>query len=98
MDLDRAMKYPAVETLKYSEVVTPTLRFVTNDKGSTPASSMRVAAQLRGLERASPALLFKILQDQKNASAATKQKLFNETLPAISNADNTNKFTIPADP
>src|ERR1700741_5282338 len=27
MDLDRAMKYPAVETLKYSEVVTPTLGF-----------------------------------------------------------------------
>jgi len=35
MDLDRAMKYPAVETLKYSEVITPALGFVTNDKGST---------------------------------------------------------------
>jgi len=98
MDLDRAMKYPAVEALKYSEVVTPTLGFVTNDKGSTPASSMRVAAQLRELERASPALLFKILEDQKNVSAASNQKLGNETLPAISYADNGNKFTILFDP
>jgi hypothetical protein len=98
MDLDRAMKYPAVETLKYSEVITPTLGFVTNNKGSTAASAMRVAAQLRELERSSPALLFKILEDQKNVSAASNQKLGNETLPAISYADSGKKFTILFDP
>jgi len=98
MDLDRAMKYPAVETLKYSEVITPTLGFVTNDKGSTAASGMRIAAQLRELERASPTLLFKILEDQKNVSAAANQKLGNETLPAISYTDKGNKFTVLFDP
>jgi hypothetical protein len=98
MDLDRAMKYPAVETVKYSEVITPTLGFVTNDKGSTPASSMRLAAQLRELERASPTLLFKTLEDQKNVAAAGNQKLGNETLPAISYTDNGTKFTILFDP
>jgi outer membrane lipoprotein-sorting protein len=98
MDLDRAMKYPAVEAVKYSEVITPTLGFVTNDKGSTAASGMRVAAQLRELERASPTLLFKILEDQKNVAGAGNQKLGNETLPAISYTDNGTKFTILFDP
>jgi hypothetical protein len=98
MDLDRAMKYPAVETLKYSEVITPALGFVTNDKGSTAASGIRVAAQLRELERASPTLLFKVLEDQKNVVAAGNQKLGNETLPAISYTDMGNKFTILFDP
>jgi hypothetical protein len=42
MDLNRAMKYPAIETLKYSEVITPSLGFVTEAKGSTAASSIRV--------------------------------------------------------
>jgi len=97
-DIDRAMKYPAVETLKYSEVITPTLGFVTNDKGSTAVSAMRLAAQLRELERASPTLLFKILEDQKNVAAAGTQQLGNETLPAISYTDNGIKFTILFDP
>ena len=92
LDLDRAMKYPAVETLKYSEVITPTLGFVTNDKGSTAASSIRVAAQLRELERASPTLLLKVMEDAKNVAAAGNQKLGNETLPAISYTDNGTKF------
>jgi len=98
MDLDRAMKYPAVETLKYSEVITPALGFVTNDKGSTAASGIRVAAQLRELERASPTLLFKVLEDQKNVATAGNQKLGNETMPAISYTDMGNKFTILFDP
>jgi hypothetical protein len=51
IDVDRAMKYPAVETLKYSEVITPSLGFVTDAKGSTAASDNRIAAQLRELER-----------------------------------------------
>ncbi len=98
MDVDRAMKYPAVETLKYSEVITPTLGFVTNDKGSTAASAVRVAAQLRELERSSPTLLFKILEDQKDVAAAANQKLGNETLPAISYTNSGKKFTILFDP
>src|SRR5260370_7160408 len=32
MDLDRAMKYPPIDTPKYITLITPTLGFVTNDK------------------------------------------------------------------
>jgi glyoxylase-like metal-dependent hydrolase (beta-lactamase superfamily II) len=98
MDIDRSMQYPAVEKLRYTEVVTPTLGFVSNDKGSTAASSMRVAAQLRELERASPTLLLKAMDDAKDIAAAGNQKLGNETLPAISYTDNGTKFTILFDP
>src|SRR5580704_11511403 len=43
LDVDRAMKYPAVEQIKYTEVTTPTLGFVSNDKGSSAASGVRLA-------------------------------------------------------
>jgi hypothetical protein len=98
VDLNRAMKYPAIETLKYSEVITPSLGFVIDAKGSTAASSIRVAAQLRELERASPTLLLKAMDDLKNVSAAGKQKLGTESLPAISYTDAGTKFTILFDP
>jgi hypothetical protein len=98
IDVDRAMKYPAVETLKYSEVITPSLGFVTDAKGSTATSGNRIAAQLRELERTSPTLLLKVLDDTKNVAAAGAQKLGNETLPAISYTDMGTKFTILFDP
>ena len=98
VDLDRAMKYPAIETLKYSEVITPSLGFVTDAKGSTAASSIRLAAQLRELERASPTLLLKAMDDLKNVSAVGRQKLGTESLPAISYTDMGTKFTILFDP
>src|SRR5271156_3830956 len=98
LDVDRAMKYPAVEQLKYTEVVTPTLGFVSNDKGSTAASGVRLAAQLRELERASPTLLLKAMDDAKNLSAAGNQKLGKASLPAVNYADGATKFTILFDP
>jgi glyoxylase-like metal-dependent hydrolase (beta-lactamase superfamily II) len=98
MDLDRSMQYPSVAKIKYTEVVTPTLGFVTTDKGSTAASGMRVAAQWRELERASPTLLLKVLDDTKNLSAASPQKLGSATLPAVTYNDNGTKFTILFDP
>ncbi len=98
MDLDRSMQYPAVAKIKYTEVVTPTLGFVTDDKGSTAASGMRVAAQWRELERASPMLLLKALDDPKNVAAAGNQKLGKASLPAVTYNDNGTKFTILFDP
>jgi len=98
MDLDRSMQYPAVVKIKYSEVVTPTLGFVTDDKGSTAASGMRVAAQSRELERASPALLLKALDNPKNVASAGNQKLGKASLPAVTYNDNGTKFTILFDP
>src|SRR5437016_11633452 len=44
---DRSMKYPAVETIKYTETVRPNIGVVTNDKGAQPMSGIRVATSLR---------------------------------------------------
>jgi glyoxylase-like metal-dependent hydrolase (beta-lactamase superfamily II) len=90
----RAMTYPRAATLKYTEIVTPALGIVTDDKGTRAMSGIRVATDLRELERASPTLLVKALDESKNVSAAEPQKLGNDTLPAISYADGTTKFII----
>jgi hypothetical protein len=94
LDMDRDMKYPAVEMMKYSEVITPTLGFVTDAKGSTAASAMRLAAQLRELDRASPTLLLKVLDNPGKVAATGNQKLGNDSLPAVTYTDGGTKFTI----
>jgi len=98
IDLDRSMQYPAVAMVRYTEVITPTMGFVTDAKGSTAASGMRVAAQSRELERASPALLLKALDDPKNVASAGQQKLGKASLPAVIYNDGGTKFTILFDP
>jgi glyoxylase-like metal-dependent hydrolase (beta-lactamase superfamily II) len=90
----RAMKYPGVRTMKYTEVVTPALGTVTDDKGTTAMSGIRVAASLRELERAAPTLLVKALDDGKNVGAMGQQKLGKDSLPAFSYTDGATKFTI----
>jgi hypothetical protein len=91
---DRGMKYPAVETIKYTEVVRPNIGVVTNDKGSQPMSGIRVAALLRELERASPVLLLHAL-DAPQSVAALKDQPFGEvTQPAVAITDNGTTFTV----
>jgi len=51
---DRAMKYPATENAKYTEVLVRNAGAVTDDKSTRPMSTIRVAATLREAERASP--------------------------------------------
>ena len=99
-EIDRAMVYPPpASTVKYTEVITPTMGFVTAPNGtSTAASGMRVAAQLREFERSSPTLLLKALDDSKNLSAAGTQKLGDASYPAVNYTDNGVKFTILFDP
>jgi hypothetical protein len=93
-DVERSMQYPGVSKVKYAEVITPTLGFVSDEKGSTAASGMRVAAEWRELERASPTLLLKALDDPKNVSAAGREKLGKASLPAVIYNDSGTKFTI----
>jgi len=97
-DVDRSMQYPAVATVKYTEVITPTMGFVTDERGSKAASGMRVATQMRELERASPTLLLKAMDDPQNVAAAGRQRLGKATLPAVTYNDNGTKFTILFDP
>jgi glyoxylase-like metal-dependent hydrolase (beta-lactamase superfamily II) len=92
------MKYPAVEKIKYTDVITPALGYVIDDKGaSKPMSGIRVAATLRELERASPTLLLRAL-DKSGLRAAANQKLGNKTLRAVSFADGGANFTVLFDP
>ena len=91
---DRSMKYPAVERLKYTEVVMPDLGMVVNDKGTQPMSGIRVAASLRELERASPVLLLRALDAPQSVSALPDQPLGEVTMPAVAFTDRGTKFVI----
>ena len=91
---DRDQKYPPpAEKAKYSEIVTPTLGFVIDAKGSKPMSGIRVAAHLRELERASPTLLLKAM-DAKILINDGRQRLGAKSLPAISFMDGGTSFTV----
>ena len=52
IDWDRDMKYPAVERIKFSEIIAPGYGVVTNDRGSLPMSGIRLASHQRELGRA----------------------------------------------
>src|SRR5262245_6833227 len=96
---DRDLKYPAVEKLKFTEVVTPALGYVIDDKGaSRPMSSIRVAATLRELERASPTLLLKMMDEPKNVRPLPNQRLGKQTLPALGFAGGATNFIVLIDP
>jgi glyoxylase-like metal-dependent hydrolase (beta-lactamase superfamily II) len=93
-DWDRAMKYPAVSTEKYAEIVTPRLGYVAAAGGNKPMSGIRLATSLRELERASPLLLVKALEAPQSLSALPDQPLGGTTLPAVAFNDGGTKFTI----
>ena len=90
----RDQKYPDPIILKYTETLMPTIGYVTDEKGSVPMSGIREAAQLRELERASPWLLVKAMNDPKNVDAAGSQKLGAQSLPAVSFSDGGTTFLI----
>jgi len=91
---ERKMKYPAVETLKYTEVVRPDSGMVTNDKGTQPMSGIRVAASLRELDRASPALLLRALDAPQSVAPLPAQQFGEVTLPAVAITDRGTTFTV----
>lgn len=94
-DWDRDQKYPDPPVkLKYTETLLPTLGFVTDSKGSQPMSRIRVAALLRELERSSPRLLIKAMDDPSNIRAAESEQLGKQSLPAVSFTDAGTTFII----
>jgi len=84
--------------VKYTETVLPTLGFVTDDKSSQAMSGIRVATHQRELERASPLLLVKAMDQAGNVRAAGSQRLGQQSLPAVSFTDGGTTFTILFDP
>src|SRR6266704_827707 len=96
---ERDQKYPPPPVqLKYTETLLPSLGFVTDSNGTQPMSAIRVAAQLRELERASPRLLLKAMDGPNNVRAADSQQLGKQSLPALSFTDAGTNFTILFDP
>ena len=91
---DRSMKYPAVEQLKFTEVVMPDLGSVTDQKGTQAMSGIRVATLLRELDRASPVLMLRALDAPQSVAALPDQNLGDTALPAVAFAHRGTKFTI----
>src|ERR1700704_6100412 len=92
---DRDMKFPAVERVKYSEIIYPTYGAVIDEKGTaTPMSGIRIAAQNREARRGAPQLLLRALESPQSVSAIADQKLGNQTLPAVQYTDGANKYII----
>src|SRR5438093_11749942 len=96
---DRDQKYPepAVK-IKYTETVLPALGYVTDEKTSQAMSGIRVAPHQRELERTSPWLLVKAMDESAKVRAAGSQRLGQQSLPAVAYADGPTTFTILFDP
>jgi glyoxylase-like metal-dependent hydrolase (beta-lactamase superfamily II) len=92
-DRDQQYPPPAVK-LKYTETLLPGTGFVTDNNGSQPMSGVRIAAQLRELERASPRLLLKAMDEPNNVRALEPQQLGKQLLPAVSLTDAGTTFVI----
>jgi hypothetical protein len=91
---DRAMKYPATEAVKYTEILVRNVGAVTDDKGTRPMSTIRVATTLREAERASPRLLLAALDAPANVAPLPDQQLGDTTLPAVAFTDRGTRFVI----
>src|SRR3982751_5960231 len=85
IDWDRDMKYPAVERIQYSEIITPNYGVAIDGKGTqTPMSGIRLAAEQRELARQTPLLVLRAMESPQNVKAIEDQKLGDQSLPAVS--------------
>jgi glyoxylase-like metal-dependent hydrolase (beta-lactamase superfamily II) len=96
-DWDRDMKYPAVEKLKYSEILLHrgASGAVVDDKGEIkPMSGIRRAAEWRELVRGSPLLLLSALEHPAEVTAIEDQELGHQTYPAVAYTSGPVRFVI----
>jgi hypothetical protein len=85
IDWDRDMKYPAVERIQYSEIITPNYGVAIDGKGTqTPMSGIRLAAEQRELARQTPLLVLRAMESPQNVKPIEDQKLGDQSLPAAS--------------
>ena len=96
---DRDHKYPdPALKIKYTETVSPSGGFVTDDKGaSTAMAGVRLAAHLRELARSSPTLLLKAMDNPKEVRSIGNQRIGGQSLRAVSFNDGGAKFIIAFD-
>ncbi len=96
---DREKKYPSIERVKYTEIVTPGLGFVVNEKGvAQPMSGIRIATALRELERIDPTLLVKMLDAKKGVRPLANELLGKTPMLAMGYAVGEGNFTVLIDP
>jgi glyoxylase-like metal-dependent hydrolase (beta-lactamase superfamily II) len=94
-DWDRDMKYPAVERVKYTEILHPTYGVVIDEKGvATPMSGIRLAAQNREARRSTTQLMLRALESPENVSPIADQTVGNQFLPAVQYKDGPNTYII----
>ena len=92
IDWDRG--FVARANVRYSEIATPKFGFVTDDKGSRAMSGIRIATQLRELQRVSPMLLAHMLDAGGNVAFEGGLKLNNVVLPAMTFRDGATTFHV----
>ena len=96
---DRDQKYPPPAVrLNYTETVLPNLGFVTTGAMNQPMSGIRVATHLRELERASPRLLLKAMENPSNVRGVSPQLLGNRFLSTVALTERGTTYFILFDP
>jgi len=94
-DWERDMKFPAVERVKYTEILHPTYGVVIDEKGTaTPMSGIRLAAQNREARRGTSQLILRALESPESVSPIADQTVGNQTLPAVQYKDGPNTYII----
>jgi glyoxylase-like metal-dependent hydrolase (beta-lactamase superfamily II) len=94
-DWDRAMQYPAVEKLKYSEILFPDFGATVDDKGEIkPMSGIRHIAEWRELVREAPRLLVGALARPESVAAIADQELGHQSYPSVVITSGPNKFIV----
>src|SRR5499426_3114189 len=93
---DRDHKYPdPALMIKYTETVLPNGGFVTDDKGANTAmASVRMAAAQRELNRASPTLLLKAMENPKDVRPVGNQRIGRVSYRAVSLNDGSVSYII----
>jgi glyoxylase-like metal-dependent hydrolase (beta-lactamase superfamily II) len=99
IEWDRDHRYPdPVAQIKFTETVQPALGFVTTGQGSQAMSGVRLATHLRELNRSSPTLLLKAMDNAKDVHAVGNQRVGKTSLRAVSFTDGGTQFIIAFDP
>src|SRR5262245_14966350 len=93
---DRDHKYPEPALIiKYTETVLPNGAFVTDDKGANTAmASVRMAAAQRELNRASPTLLLKAMENPRDVRPIGNQRIGRQSYRAVSFNDGSVSYII----
>ena len=90
--VDRTL--PTVGHVQFDEILTPKYGFVADEKSSRPMSGIRVAAQLRELNRIAPNLLLRMLDNPGNTHFEGGVRTADGVQPGVTFKDGATTFTV----